>query len=71
MKLINTEEIEKDGNIYIKETYDNGTTVEYLKPSGDPPEPEEPPVTMEEMIESIALNTEYLVVLAELEGGGF
>ena len=44
--------------------YENGEWIEYI-----PPEPEEPLPTAEEMLEAIALNTEYLVVLAELQGG--
>lgn len=38
MELIRTEEIEKEGLIYIVNTYDNGTIEEYTKPDKDQPE---------------------------------
>ena len=70
MTLVTQEELDIEGNIYIKETYDNGTTVTYLKPEPipEPIDPQDLPPTQDELLESIALNTEYLVVLAELGG---
>ena len=44
--------------------YENGEWVEYI-----PPQPEPEP-SVEEILESIAINTEYLVALQELNGGG-
>lgn len=45
MKIIKTEEITIDENTYVREYYDNGTKVEYVKSDPQPqptPEPQAP-----------------------------
>ena len=63
------EEIIIDGKTYIRETYENGTINEYLKPT--PIEPIDPsliPIDSRTLQESMALNLEYLVAISELGG---
>lgn len=70
MEIIKTEEFEQDGQIFIRETYDNGTTVEYGKPDPNmkPPEPEPmpEPITLEQ------LDKQQKEIIARLDamGGG-
>ena len=61
------EEIEKNGLTYVRETYDNGTVIEYTK-SEEEEEliPTEPELTTEEIIEEMAMNIELLTALAEI-----
>ena len=58
MTLVKTEEITKNGTTYIVNTYDNGTVEKFVKPDPDyippEPEPEDPPVTNEELQAQIA-----------------
>ena len=63
--LINKREVTENGVVYIVEEYSGGATVKYNKPT--PVQPEQEKLTdMEEAILETALNTEYLVCLAEL-----
>lgn len=58
MILIKTEEITENGTTYVVNTYDNGTIEKYIKPdpAAEPPEPEpqDPPVTNDELQAQIA-----------------
>ena len=65
--IIHTEEFVENGITYIRNTYDSGTIEEYIKPIPNP-NPPEPPISDRELMETTALNTEYLVTLAELGG---
>lgn len=68
MKLIKTEEFTKDGITYIREIYDNGTTVEYVKPDDTPqptPEPEPDPQKVFQDTVLTALADLYELVLGE------
>ena len=65
--IVKTEEFTVNGITYIRNTYDSGTIEEYIKPVPIP-EPPEPPISDRELMETTALNTEYLVTLAELGG---
>lgn len=51
-KLINTEEVEIDGVVYIVESYDSGAVVKYPKASAEPIEPVEPEPTQLDRIEA-------------------
>lgn len=54
MGIIKTEEFEKDGCIYIRNTYNNGTIEEYIKTDeSTPPEPTQPPVTNEDILNAM------------------
>lgn len=59
MAVVSREEIQMDGHTYIKETYTSGKTNIYLKsdPIPDPiepePEPVDPPVTNEQLLEEV------------------
>lgn len=71
MRLKNVEEIIEDGVVYIAETYSNGKkeTVVKTQKSDENTEVEDltPELTeQEEAILNTAINTEYLVCLAEL-----
>ena len=61
MELINTEEIEENGLIYIKETFSNGTIVKSLKSDQIPEEPERPmePEIKSEYISKYELDAAY------------
>lgn len=62
--LIDKREVTENGVVYIVEEYSNGATIKYNKPTA---QPETPKLTdMEQAILDTALNTEYLVCLAEL-----
>lgn len=66
MNIISTEEIEENGVVYIIETFSNGANVKRIK-STEPERPEKQYLSStEESILETALNTEYLVCLAEL-----
>lgn len=63
--LIDKREVTENGVVYIVEEYSNGATIKYNKPISV--QPETPKLTdMEQSILDTALNTEYLVCLAEL-----
>ena len=65
--LINKREVTENGVVYIVEEYSSGAIVKYNKPTSVQPEPEIQHLTdIEESILETALNTEYLVCLAEL-----
>lgn len=54
MGIIKTEEFEKDGCIYIRNTYNNGTIEEYIKTDESTlPEPTQPPVTNEDIMNKL------------------
>ena len=54
MGIIKTEEFEKDGCIYIRNTYNNGTIEEYIKTDESTlPEPTQPPVTNEDILNAM------------------
>lgn len=64
---MNKTEIFEDGNTYIVETYENGTTVKYLKPVEEIFDVEEKKLSdIEQATLDTALNVEYLVCLSEL-----
>ena len=63
--LINKREVTENGVVYIVEEYSSGATIKYNKPISVQPEPERL-TDIEESILETALNTEYLVCLAEL-----
>lgn len=63
--LINKREVTENGVVYIVEEYSSGAIIKYNKPTEEPPST--PKLTdMEQAILDTALNTEYLVCLAEL-----
>ena len=67
MKLITKEEFTKDGIAYIREIYDNGTKVEYVKPNDTPqptPEPDPQKVFQDTVLSALADLYEMI-----LEGG--
>ena len=55
-KLINTEEVEIDGVVYIVEVYDSGTVVKYPKTLNDSVELEYTPTEQELITAEILLN---------------
>ena len=64
--IIETEEFEKDGMVYVRDIYSNGTTVEYPKPE---PQPEWEADLIDENAEAMLemqANIQYLVDLAEI-----
>lgn len=75
MKLISTEIVEKNGVKYQIDTYDNEMVIEYIwqdpnAPAPEPmPEPQDEPINQQELLESMALDLEYLVTLKNMEGG--
>lgn len=54
------EEFEKDGLLYIRETYENGLTAEYIKPSEEVtsketvPKPDEEKISLDEKVNKLA-----------------
>lgn len=67
--IVKTEEFEKDGITYIRETYSNGGTVEYPKPEPQPePEPWEQDLIDEDYEAQLEMqaNIQYLVDIAEM-----
>lgn len=64
--IIDKKEIEENGIIYVVETYSNGAIVKYIKPLEEPQPKTQHLTDIEEAILETALNTEYLVCLAEL-----
>lgn len=72
--IIDTEEVEEDGIIYIIEHYSNGGTVKYPKPVPQPePKPWEADLIDEntEANLEMQMNIQYLVDLAEINEEGF
>lgn len=68
--IISTEEFEKDGVTYIRETYSNGSTIEYVKSA---PRPEWEADIIDETEEAtleMQTNIQYLVDLAEIDMEG-
>ena len=64
--ITDVSEIEENGIVYVVETYSNGAIVKYAKPTGEPKTETQHLTDIEEAILETALNTEYLVCLAEL-----
>ena len=57
----------ENGKTYIVETYENGTTIKYLKPVEENFEAEKAKLSdIEQATLDTALNVEYLVCLSEL-----
>lgn len=66
MEIIDVQEVIEDGIIYVITTYSNGVVIKQAK-EGMEPLPDNPQMSdIEEAILETALNTEYLVCLAEL-----
>ena len=64
--LINVKEVVEDGQIYVVEEYSSGAIVKYVKPAeGTEPDVPQPSETDQTVLET-AINTEYLVCLADL-----
>lgn len=56
MKMIETLEYEENGNVYVQNTYENGTVEKYLKPPEIMPDPPYIPTDEEEAQAQILLN---------------
>ena len=65
---MNKTEIFENGETYIVETYENGTTIKYLKPieNSSPIDEKTKLSDIEQATLDTALNVEYLVCLSEL-----
>lgn len=68
--IVSKEEFEKDGITYIRETYSNGATSEYVKPTPQTEPPEWEKDLIDEDTEAtleMQTNIQYLVDLAEID----
>lgn len=70
---IKTEFFDKNGIKYQRDIFEHGETIEFPCVDPDepvsPPKPEDEPIPIDEMLESMALNIDYLVALQGMEGG--